>query len=74
MICDNENKEQVLCDIITSVLNAEYIDESENLFKRFANLSQTDISVIDFFDSLEKLKTYCYADDRFLPQPFADGE
>jgi anionic cell wall polymer biosynthesis LytR-Cps2A-Psr (LCP) family protein len=74
MVCDNENKEQVICDIVASVLNAEYLDEAENLFKKFANLSETDISVIDFFDSLEILKTYCYADDKFLPQPFAEGE
>ncbi len=74
MICDKDNKEQVICDIVTSVLNAEYMDKSENLFKKFANLSHTDISVIDFFDSLETLEIYCYADDKFLPQPFADGE
>ena len=40
----------------------------------FANLSQTDISVIDFFDSLETLETYCYADDKFVPQPFSEGD
>ncbi len=74
MMCNNEKKEQVICDIITSVLNAEYLDKSESLFKKFANLSKTDISVIDFFDSLETLETYCCADDKFIPQPFADGE
>ncbi len=74
MICDDEDKEQVICDIITSVLKAEHIDDAETLFKKFANLSKTDISVIDFFDSLETIKTYCYADDKFLPQPFTDGE
>ena len=68
MIC--ENKEKVLCDIIESVLDGEHVDDAENLFKRFANLSKTDISVIDFYDSLEILKTYCYAEDKFFPQPF----
>ncbi len=72
MICDN--KEQVLCDIVASVLKAEYVDKSESLFKKFANLSKTDISVIDFFDSVETLETYCYANDKFLPEPFEDGE
>lgn len=74
MICDKEKKENVICDIITSILKAEYMDNAENLFKKFVNLSKTDISVIDFFDSLETIKTYCYADDKFLPKPFADGE
>ena len=72
MVCDN--KEQVICDIATSILNAEYLDRGEYLFKNFANLSQTDISVIDFFDLLEILETYCYSDDKFLPQPFVNGE
>lgn len=72
MICDD--KEQVLCDIVASVLKADYMEKSESLFKKFANLSKTDISVIDFFDSVKTLETYCYADDKFLPEPFADGE
>ncbi len=74
MICDCEQREKVLCDIITSVLNKEYFDNAEKLFKKFANLSKTDISVIDFYDSLETLETYCYADDKFLPQPYSIGE
>ncbi len=74
MICDDQNREQVLCDIISSVLQAEYIDNFEDLFKKFANSSRTDISVIDFYDSFETLKTYCYANDKFLPKPFTTGE
>lgn len=72
MICNN--KEAVICDVITSILDVEHIDKAENLFKKFANLSKTDISIIDFFDSLDTIETYCYADDKFLPQPFTDGE
>ena len=74
MICDNEQREKVLCDIITSILTDEHIDNAEKLFKQFANLSETDISVIDFHDSLKTLETYCYADDKFLPQPFSEGD
>ncbi len=74
MICDDGDKENVICHIITSVLKAEYMENSENLFKKFVNLSRTNISVIDFFDSLETLETYCYADDKFLPQPFSEGD
>ena len=70
MICKDENKERVLCEIISSVLMPEYVDKSERLFKRFANESKTNISVIDFADSLNTLKTYCYSDDKFTPVPF----
>lgn len=74
MVCDDKDKEKVICDIIASVLKAEYMENSENLFKKFANLSKTNISVIDFFDSLKTLETYCYADDKFLPEPYTEGE
>ena len=74
MVCDEEDKEKVICDIIESVLKAEYMENSENLFKKFVNFSKTNISVIDFFDSLKTLETYCYADDKFLPEPYAEGE
>lgn len=74
MICDSEQREKVLCEIIISVLTDEHIENAEKLFKKFANLSETDISVIDFHDSLKILETYCYADDKFLPQPFSEGD
>ena len=74
LICDNEQREKILCDIITSILTDEHIENAEKLFKKFANLSETDISVIDFHDSLKALETYCYADDKFLPQPFSEGD
>ncbi len=71
-ICDDGSKEQVICDVIKSILDAEYMEKSESLFKKFANLSETDISVIDFFDSLEILETYCYSNDKFYPQPYGE--
>lgn len=70
MICKDENKERVLCEIISSLLKPEYADNSDNLFKKFANASKTDISVIDYSDSYNTLKTYCYSDDKFSPVPF----
>lgn len=73
-VCDDKNKEQVICDIISSLLKAEYADNADVLFKKFANSSKTNISVIDFSDSFETLKTYCYADDKFLPSPYTDGD
>ena len=74
LICDNEQREKIFCDIIASILTDEHIENAEKLFKKFANLSETDISVIDFHDSLKTLETYCYADDKFLPQPFSEGD
>lgn len=72
MIADN--KEQVICDIITSILTEEHFNKAENLFKSFANASETDISIIDFYDALDSLEIYCMADDKFLPKPFSTGE
>ncbi len=74
MICDDEKKEQVICDIIISILSAENFERSENLFKNFANLSKTNISVIDFFDAQKNIETYCYAKDKFLPKPFTEDK
>ena len=74
LICDNIERENVICDVITSVLTDEHIENAEKLFKNFANLSRTDISVIDFHNALEVLETYCYADDKFLPQSYSNGD
>lgn len=74
MICKDEDKERVLCEIISSLLKAEYVDNGDTLFKKFANSSKTDISVIDFSDSYNTLKTYCYSNDKFAPVPFYKEE
>ncbi len=70
MICKDEYKEKVLCEIITSVLKPEYVDNGSRLFKNFANNSKTDISIIDYSNTFETVKTYCYSDDKFEPVPF----
>lgn len=70
MVCKDENKERVLCEIISSILKPEYADNADGLFKKFANASKTDISVIDYSNCYNTLKTYCYADDKFSPVPF----
>ncbi len=74
LICDNAERENVICDVIVSILTEEHIGNAEKLFKNFANLSKTDISVMDFYNSLEVVETYCYADDKFLPQPYSNGD
>lgn len=74
LICDKNYKEQVLCDIISSVLKPEYVDNADILFKKFVNSSKTDISIIDYSQSVEKLKIYCYAEDKFSATPYNNGE
>lgn len=72
--CQEGVREQALCDITASLLKAEYIEKSERLFKEFANSAKTDISVIDFSNSIETIETYCLADDAFKPVPYSNGE
>ncbi len=71
---DGELREKALCDVAISILNKDYVKNADRIFKKFVNSSKTDISVIDFSDSLETLEVYCNAEDKFLPTPFSDGE
>lgn len=73
-ISNNSIRESVICDIIKSVLVADYVDDSEKLFKSFVNLCKTDISVIDYSESVDRLSTYCYAQDKFYPTVFNEGD
>ena len=52
----------------------EYVDNAYALFKEFVNSSKTNISVIDYSESIESLKIYCYAEDRFDVIPYYNGE
>ena len=73
-ISDNQTKEAIICNIIRSVLVEKYVNNSEKLFTSFVNSCETDISVIDYSDSIEVLKTYCYADDKFYPEIMKSGD
>lgn len=73
-VCDKIDREKALCDVISSLLKSQYIKEADILFKKFVNSCKTDISVIDFSDSMETIKVYCFADDKFMPTPYSDGE
>lgn len=73
-ISDNLTREKIICDIIKSVLTTDYIDNSEKLFTSFVNLCSTDISVIDYSETVDRLKTYCYADDKFYPEVYVEGD
>lgn len=73
-ISDNNTRESIICNIIRSVLVEEYVNDSEDLFTSFVNSCKTDISVIDYSDSVETLKTYCYADDKFYPEIMKKGD
>lgn len=74
LISDNSTREQIACDIINSVLVPQYTDNSQNLFTDFVNAGETDISVIDYSESIEKLKTYANAEDKFLPVTSVERE
>ncbi len=67
LISDNETRENIICDIINSVLLPEYTDNSQDLFTDFVNAGETDISVIDYSESIERLKIYANSADKFLP-------
>ncbi len=73
-VCDRDNIELILCDIVYSVLSPKFIDRSESLFKTFVNSSTTDISIVDYTDKIELLKIYSNAKDKFKPTPYSAGE
>jgi hypothetical protein len=66
-ISDNITRESIICDVIKSVLVEKYITDSEKLFTSFVNLCDTDISIVDYSESIEMLEIYCKASDKFHP-------
>lgn len=72
LISDNVVREKIVCDIINSVLVPEYTDNSQKLFTTFVNSGETDISVIDYSQAIEKMSVYANSDDKFLP--FTEAE
>lgn len=66
-ISDTNEKARIMCDIINSALIPENTEKSDSLFKIFVNNCKTDISVIDYSNSSEKLKIYSNAEDKFYP-------
>ena len=69
-ISENKIRESIICDIIKSVLVADYVEDSEKLFTSFVNLCETDISVIDYSETVDRLSAYCYANDKFYPEVY----
>lgn len=74
LISDNSTRERIICDTINSVLIPSYIDNSQRLFTNFVNLGKTDISVIDYSESIENLKVYANSEDKFLPSASSERE
>lgn len=74
LVSGNSTREQIVCDIINSVLLPQYTDNSQNLFTDFVNAGETDISVIDFSESIDNLNTYANSKDKFLPMTSAERE
>lgn len=73
-ISKNEVRESIVCDIIKSILVADYVEDSEKLFTSFVNLCETDISVIDYAETVDRLSVYCYANDKFYPEIYNKGD
>ena len=73
-ISNNQTRETIICNIIRSLLVEKYVNNSESLFTSFVNSCETDISVIDYSESVEALKTYCYSDDKFYPEIMKTGD
>lgn len=67
LISNNSIREKIICDIINSVLVPKYTDDSQKLFTAFVNAGETDISVIDYSQIIEKLSIYANSNDKFLP-------
>lgn len=74
LVSDNDTLENVLCDVINSILTPKHVDKSESLFKAFVNLSSTDISIVDYADKIDKLRIYAYSNDKFMPTPYVAGD
>ena len=73
-ISENKIRESIICDIIKSVLVADYVEDSEKMFTSFVNLCETDISVIDYSETVDRLSEYCYAEDKFYPEVYNKGD
>lgn len=66
IVSDDGIRSQIFCDIINSVLAAEYAQNSQKLFTSFVNNCKTDISVIDYSEKIEDLVVYSNSTDKFL--------
>ncbi len=67
-VSDNNTREQIICDVINSILIETYIGNSQRLFSQFVNEGETDISIIDYSNTIEKLEIYVKSSDKFLPK------
>lgn len=74
LISNNSTREKIVCDIINSILVPKYTDNSQGLFTDFVNAGETDISVIDYSESIENLRIYSNAEDKFFPVASAERE
>ncbi len=66
IVSDNATRSQIMCDILNSILVAEYTENSQKLFTAFVNNCETDISVIDYSEKIDELIIYSKAEDKFL--------
>lgn len=65
-VSENYNRSLIVCDIINSVMTPHNAENFDRLFKGFINNCETDISVIDYSNSADKLFVYSNSADKFL--------
>ncbi len=66
-IADADEKNNLVCSVINTVLKPKNTEKSDKLFKIFVNLFETDISIIDYSNGIDNIKIYSNSDDKFLP-------
>lgn len=67
LISDNNTRSDIICDIINSILIPKYTENSQKLFTSFVNNCETNISVIDYSETIDDLVIYSKSDEKFLP-------
>ena len=67
VISDNNTRSNIICDIINSILIPKYTENSQELFTNFVNNCETNISVIDYSETIDDLVVYSKSEEKFLP-------
>lgn len=67
VISDNNTRSNIICDIINSILIPKYTENSQELFTSFVNNCETNISVIDYSETIDDLVVYSKSEEKFLP-------
>lgn len=70
-ISSNSDKARIICNIINSIFVPENSEKQDDLFSKFVNNCDTDISVVDYSNAADTIKIYSNASDKFYPTVIA---